>query len=107
MANKKLYFIYTLPSIFSYIFNVSKILFIKKKFAIKTICIGNVFVGGTGKTSLAIEINELLRKKFKTVFVKKKYKNFHDLNMYYINYYTNKIKLILKLLHIFFYTYYI
>ena len=32
-------------------------------------------MGGTGKTSLAIEINELLRKKFKTVFIKKNYKN--------------------------------
>jgi len=48
---------------------------IKKNFEIKTICIGNIFVGGTGKTSLAIEINELLRKKFKTVFIKKKYEN--------------------------------
>ena len=62
-------------SLVTYLINISKILFIKKKFAIKTICIGNIFVGGTGKTSLAIEINELLCKKFKTVFIKKKYKN--------------------------------
>ncbi|WP_435088012.1 tetraacyldisaccharide 4'-kinase [Candidatus Pelagibacter bacterium nBUS_29] len=62
-------------SLITYLINISKILFIKKKFAIKTICIGNIFVGGTGKTSLAIEINELLCKKFKTVFIKKKYKN--------------------------------
>ena len=33
----------------------------KKSFKIKIICIGNIFVGGTGKTSLAIEINKLLR----------------------------------------------
>ncbi|WP_435096259.1 tetraacyldisaccharide 4'-kinase [Candidatus Pelagibacter bacterium nBUS_27] len=62
-------------SLVTYLINISKILFIKKKFAIKTICIGNIFVGGTGKTSLAIEINELLNKKFKTIFIKKKYKN--------------------------------
>ena len=33
---------------------------IKKKrkfFDIKTICIGNIYIGGTGKTSLAIKIN--------------------------------------------------
>ena len=48
---------------------------IRKTFEIKTICIGNIFIGGTGKTSLAIEINELLRNKFRTVFIKKNYKN--------------------------------
>tara|TARA_Y100001970_G_C14256763_1_gene876089 strand:+ start:3132 stop:4061 length:930 start_codon:yes stop_codon:yes gene_type:complete len=43
---------------------------------IKTICIGNIYVGGTGKTSLAIRINEILSKeKFKTCFIKKYYKN--------------------------------
>ena len=51
---------------------------IKKNFEIKTICIGNIFIGGTGKTSLAIEINELLRNKFRTVFIKKNYKNQKD-----------------------------
>ena len=50
----------------------------KKHFQIKTICIGNLSVGGTGKTSLAIELNELLRDKFKTVFIKKKYSNQMD-----------------------------
>ena len=77
-------------SLVTYLINVSKILFIKKKFAIKTICIGNVFVGGTGKTSLAIEINELLNKKFKTIFIKKKYKNQLD----EINLLRNKGKII-------------
>ena len=50
----------------------------KKHFKIKTICIGNLSAGGTGKTSLAVEINELLRDKFKTVFIKKKYSNQND-----------------------------
>ena len=50
----------------------------KKNFKIKTICIGNLSAGGTGKTSLAVEINELLRDKFKTVFIKKKYSNQND-----------------------------
>jgi len=65
-------------SIITFLINISKKYLIKKNFKIKTICIGNIFVGGTGKTSLAIEINDLLRKKFKTVFIKKNYKNHSD-----------------------------
>ena len=45
----------------------------KKKFKIKSICVGNLYVGGTGKTPLSIKINNILRKKYKTVFIKKKY----------------------------------
>ena len=58
--------------------NFLKKLNIKKHFKIKTICIGNLSVGGTGKTSLAVELNELLSAKFKTVFIKKKYSNQKD-----------------------------
>jgi len=47
----------------------------QKNFNIKTICVGNIYIGGTGKTSLTIEINKFLSKKFKTVFVKKNYEN--------------------------------
>ena len=68
------FLLYPLSSI-TYLFNIIKKFSIKKKYKIKTICIGNIFVGGTGKTSLAIEINELLKKEFKTVFIKKNYKN--------------------------------
>ena len=43
---------------------------------IKTICVGNIYLGGTGKTSLAIKIKEILTKKnIKTCFVKKFYSN--------------------------------
>ena len=34
---------------------------------------GNIYVGGTGKTSLCIQINKILKNKFKTVFIKKRY----------------------------------
>ena len=64
------FILYPLSTI-TYLINIAKKLSNKKKFKIKTICIGNIFVGGTGKTSLAIEINQLLKKKFKTVFIKK------------------------------------
>jgi tetraacyldisaccharide 4'-kinase len=41
---------------------------------IKTICIGNIYLGGTGKTSLVIKIKEILeRKDIKVCFIKKFY----------------------------------
>ena len=50
-----------------------------KKTKIKTICVGNFYVGGTGKTSLSIKIHEILqKKKIKSCFVKKYYKNQTD-----------------------------
>ena len=50
-----------------------------KKFKIKTICIGNIYLGGTGKTSLAIKINKILNKKnIKSCFIKKKYSSQND-----------------------------
>ena len=43
---------------------------------IKSICIGNIYIGGTGKTSLSIKIKKILdEKKVKSCFVKKYYKN--------------------------------
>ena len=48
----------------------------KKKVQIKTICIGNIYIGGTGKTSLSIKINEILNQNnFKSCFIKKFYQN--------------------------------
>ena len=43
---------------------------------IKTICIGNFYIGGTGKTSLAIKIKQILDKNnIKACFIKKFYSN--------------------------------
>ena len=50
-----------------------------KKSKIKTIIVGNIYLGGTGKTSLSIKINELLNeRKIKSCFVKKFYPNQYD-----------------------------
>ena len=68
------FLLYPLSAI-TYLINITKKFSNKRNFEIKTICIGNIFLGGTGKTSLAIEINQLLKKKFKTVFIKKNYEN--------------------------------
>ena len=46
----------------------------KIKFKIKTICIGNIYIGGTGKTSLSIKLNKILKERnIKTCFIKKQY----------------------------------
>ena len=43
---------------------------------IKTICLGNIYVGGTAKTPLVIKFNQILQKlNFKTASIKKFYKN--------------------------------
>ena len=83
------FILYPLSTI-TYLINIAKKFSTKKNFEIKTICIGNIIAGGTGKTSLSIEINELLRKKFKTVFIKKNYENQLD----EINLLNNKGKII-------------
>ncbi len=59
----------------TYFINVIKKIYPKKKFSIKTICIGNIFIGGTGKTSLTIELSKIIKKKFNYVFIKKDYRN--------------------------------
>ena len=76
---------YKKPSILSYLFfPISLLLTIlksfknlttkKKKYSkIKTICVGNIYLGGTGKTSLSLKINEILKDKIKTCFIKKYY----------------------------------
>ena len=61
----------------SYLFKLIRLFKIEsniKKSKIKTICVGNIYLGGTGKTSLSIKINEILsEKKIKSCFVKKFY----------------------------------
>jgi len=51
----------------------------KKIFSIKIICVGNIYLGGTGKTPLSIEIVKMLEKlKKKTALIKKIYKEHND-----------------------------
>ncbi len=79
---------YKKPNFISYIlYPVSlliklKNLFKKKRknnFKIKTICVGNIYLGGTGKTSLCIKINQILSKKnIRSCFIKKHYTNQKD-----------------------------
>ena len=60
-------------SLITLLINIIKKILVKRSFPIKSICVGNLYVGGTGKTPLSIKINNILKKKYKTVFIKKKY----------------------------------
>ena len=66
---------FTLPIIINnFFFNLVKN--DKKYQNIKTICLGNIYVGGTGKTPLSIKISKILENlNFKTATIKKFYKN--------------------------------
>ena len=46
---------------------------------LKTVCVGNIYIGGTGKTPSAIMISQMLSNlNFKTVFIKKYYTKSYD-----------------------------
>ena len=79
--NKKPNFISKILFFFSYLviffsgLNHSKI----KIKEIKTICVGNIYLGGTGKTPTSIAIYDILKNLgYRTVFIKKFYKNQYD-----------------------------
>ena len=51
----------------------------KEKYKIKKICIGNIYIGGSGKTPLTVKIYQILNDlKIKTGTIKKFYKNHYD-----------------------------
>ena len=55
--------------------------FLKKKkiSKIKTICVGNIYLGGTGKTPLTIKISQILKREgIKVATIKKNYLNQKD-----------------------------
>ena len=52
---------------------------IKKNFYdLKTICVGNIYIGGTGKTPLVNNLANYFKKKFKTYIIKKNYSSHLD-----------------------------
>ena len=51
----------------------------KKKNSIPVICVGNIYLGGTGKTPLCIEIFKILKTlNMNPAFIRKKYQSFQD-----------------------------
>ena len=50
-----------------------------KKFSIPVICVGNIYLGGTGKTPVCIELNNILKNlNKKTAYVRKKHDVYED-----------------------------
>ena len=65
-------------TIITHLFNFLKDLTIKQnKFNLPIICVGNTFIGGTGKTPLSIYLFNLLRKKNKNPAIIRKFYSDH------------------------------
>ena len=63
---------------FTYLFNNLKKLSPRLKFKVKTICVGNIYLGGTGKTPLVDFLARIMKKKFRSAIIKKKYQSHLD-----------------------------
>ena len=62
-----------------FFFNFKKVFTKKYNFSVPVICVGNIYLGGTSKTPVCIEIFKILKKlKRKPAFIRKKYKSFED-----------------------------
>tara|TARA_B110000967_G_C18802899_1_gene519460 strand:+ start:325 stop:1257 length:933 start_codon:yes stop_codon:yes gene_type:complete len=73
------FFLLPLSIFFQFSITVKKKLTKKEKFSIPVICVGNIYLGGTGKTPLCIELVEILKKfNKKTSIIKKFYKAHGD-----------------------------
>ena len=65
--------LYPLSIIYYLISVIRKKISIPQKFNIPIICVGNIYIGGTGKTSAAIEIMKILNQSKKICFLTKGY----------------------------------
>ena len=63
---------------FQFLVTFKNILIKKEKFSIPIICVGNIYLGGTGKTPLCIELAEILKKSNKKVVIIKKFHKAHE-----------------------------
>ena len=50
----------------------------KNYYDLKTICVGNIYIGGTGKTPLVNNLTSYFKKKYKTFIIKKNYTSHQD-----------------------------
>ena len=96
-SNKNFFTVLLIPlSLITWIYIILKKTFIQKvKFNIPVICVGNIFIGGTGKTPLSIHIARKLSENGKNPAIVRKYYRSHiDEHKMIISYYN---KLILNL----------
>ena len=73
------FFLLPLSILFQLIIMVKKKITKKNSFSIPVICVGNIYLGGTGKTPLCVELVEILEKSNKKIaIIKKFYDNHRD-----------------------------
>ena len=48
-------------TVITFVINFLKKFTIRNNYKIKTVCVGNIYMGGTGKTSLCVEINKIIK----------------------------------------------
>ena len=71
--------LYPLSLLFSLISLTIRLFKIQKKFSIPIICVGNIYIGGTGKTPLVLEIFKIAKSIGKNPgFIKKNYEYLYD-----------------------------
>lgn len=71
---------------------IKKVFTRERKFKIPIICVGNIYVGGTGKTPVSILLaNKLSKEKRNPVILRKYYKNHKDEHAFIINKFNNLI----------------
>ena len=66
-----------LSFLFQFLIILKKNINKKKRFSVPIICVGNVYIGGTGKTPLCIELAKIVRKSNKKVAIIKKFYKSH------------------------------
>jgi len=72
------FFLLPLSLIFQFLIILKKYFKKKEKFSIPVICVGNIYLGGTGKTPLCIELAEIFKKSGKKIAVVKKFYKAHE-----------------------------
>ena len=72
------FFLLPFSLIFQFLIILKKNFKKKEKFSIPVICVGNIYLGGTGKTPLCIELAEIFKKSGKKIAVVKKFYKAHE-----------------------------
>jgi len=71
--------LFPFSAFYKLLFFLKKILSRKHNFSVPIVCVGNIYLGGTGKTPICIELFSILKKlKKKPSFIRKKYDSFQD-----------------------------
>ena len=68
-----------LSFLYKFFLFLRKKIYSQKRFAIKIICVGNIYVGGTGKTPIVLNICKILKQMGQNpIIIRKEYKNHED-----------------------------